>query len=349
VTVDARVAILDVMRGFAAAAVAWFHFTHAGGLLEDGWLKGSGSYGWLGVEVFFVISGFVLPYSLWKGRYRLGDDTATFLVKRLVRLEPPYLITLAITVGLLYGSAATPGFRGPPPNVSPAQLLLHVGYLNSYFGYPSLSPVFWTLAIELQFYLLLAFTYPLVSNQSRGATVLLPATLACLALALPHDLLVLQYLGLFGLGINAFRFYARLHGRLAFFAISGVLTAHSRCWSGFGHDYSIRPCPSFAGVCSIRGHVVFVLSPPCAHRRPCYKPWCSVRTHLPDTTVDAYTCFHRLKRRGFRFVSARRGARTALFGALPVRFPTLAAGYNVVPDLGDIAIASVHAAVCGRR
>ncbi len=251
-TVDARVAILDVMRGFAAAAVAWFHFTHAGGLLEDGWLKGSGSYGWLGVEVFFVISGFVLPYSLWKGRYRLGDDTATFLVKRLVRLEPPYLITLAITVGLLYGSAATPGFRGPPPNVSPAQLLLHVGYLNSYFGYPSLSPVFWTLAIELQFYLLLAFTYPLVSNQSRGATVLLPATLACLALALPHDLLVLQYLGLFGLGINAFRFYARLHGRLAFFAISGVLTAVSAV--------ALSPLIAGVGVASAMT-IVFVPAP----------------------------------------------------------------------------------------
>jgi peptidoglycan/LPS O-acetylase OafA/YrhL len=220
---DDRVEILATMRGLAAAAVAWFHFTNGGGLLSEGWLKASGAYGWLGVEVFFVVSGFVLPYSLWRGGYRVPRDAGTFALKRLIRLEPPYLVTLALTIALLYASAATPSFKGAPPNVSAPQVILHVGYLNGYFGYPSLSPVFWTLAIEFQFYMLIAFAHPLLAG-GRHVAALSLAALAVLALALPHDRFVFQYLGLFGLGTAAFRFYAGLDGRLVLFATAVALT-----------------------------------------------------------------------------------------------------------------------------
>lgn len=220
---DGRVEILVIMRGVAAAAVAWFHFTNGASLLSQGWLKASGTYGWLGVEVFFVVSGFVLPYSLWRGGYQLHRDAGTFVLKRLIRLEPPYLVTLALTIALLYASAATPGFKGGQPNVTPAQLLLHVGYLNDYFGYPSLSPVFWTLAIEFQFYLLVAVAYPLLVGGGRVAGLSLGAV-GALAIGLPHDRFIFQYLGLFGLGIAAFRFYAGLNGRSAFFTIAAGLT-----------------------------------------------------------------------------------------------------------------------------
>ena len=54
------------LRGVAAFAVAWFHFTNGQPtfLPQDSLLKVSGAYGYLGVAVFFVISGFVIPYSL---------------------------------------------------------------------------------------------------------------------------------------------------------------------------------------------------------------------------------------------------------------------------------------------
>lgn len=222
---DSRVEVLETMRGLASAAVAWFHFTNGGALLADGWLKTSGAYGWLGVEVFFVISGFVLPFSLRRGGYCLRRDAGTFLLKRLVRLEPPYLVTLGLTVGLLYVGAAVPGFQGSPPNVTPTQLLLHVGYLNGYLGYPSLSPVFWTLAIEFQFYLLVAVAYPLLASGHRVVAAGSLAVLGTLALAMPHERFVFAYLGLFGLGIAAFRLYAGLNDRLVFFAVAAGLTA----------------------------------------------------------------------------------------------------------------------------
>lgn len=63
---------IDALRGLASLAVAWFHFTKngptdvevAGAIVE--FITRSGAKGWLGVEVFFVISGFILPYTMHK-------------------------------------------------------------------------------------------------------------------------------------------------------------------------------------------------------------------------------------------------------------------------------------------
>src|ERR1035441_2897196 len=68
----------------------WYHCTVGSGVIHDGWLYRSGKYGWLGVEIFFVISGFIIPYSLYKAGYRVSDFTR-FLLKRIARLDPPYL------------------------------------------------------------------------------------------------------------------------------------------------------------------------------------------------------------------------------------------------------------------
>src|ERR1700750_1066981 len=72
-----RIHVLDTLRGVASLAVCWFHLTSFKYNTPDGTayplLKGTGRYGWLGVEVFFVISGFVLPYSLHRAGYRLRD------------------------------------------------------------------------------------------------------------------------------------------------------------------------------------------------------------------------------------------------------------------------------------
>jgi hypothetical protein len=53
-----RIETVDALRGVAALSVAWYHFTHGNlTFLRDGRLKSSGAYGWLGLEMFFVLSG----------------------------------------------------------------------------------------------------------------------------------------------------------------------------------------------------------------------------------------------------------------------------------------------------
>ena len=53
--------------------------------------------GFIGVDVFFVISGFVIPLSLQGRDYRIADFPR-FMIRRLVRLEPPYLVSIALTI-----------------------------------------------------------------------------------------------------------------------------------------------------------------------------------------------------------------------------------------------------------
>jgi hypothetical protein len=57
-----RVLSVEGLRGIASLSVAWFHLTNT---YQWGIVRASGSWCWLGVEAFFVIFGFVIPYALW--------------------------------------------------------------------------------------------------------------------------------------------------------------------------------------------------------------------------------------------------------------------------------------------
>jgi peptidoglycan/LPS O-acetylase OafA/YrhL len=161
---------LDFLRGLASLAVCWFHLTrfHYNSPDQRGFavVRQTGDYGWLGVEVFFVISGFVIPYSLYRARYRIRDFF-TYLARRIVRLDPPYLAAIAVILVLAYVSGLKSG-RPVVIEVYPvgwARVLLHLGYLNIFTSdtrYAWLNPSFWTLAIEMQFYLLMGLVFPLV-------------------------------------------------------------------------------------------------------------------------------------------------------------------------------------------
>src|ERR1700704_4918895 len=83
---------LDGLRGLAAFSVCWYHLT--GFSFFDPWLRASGIHGSLGVEVFFVISGFIIPFALYRGKYRVRNF-GRFLAKRVTRLDPPYFATIA--------------------------------------------------------------------------------------------------------------------------------------------------------------------------------------------------------------------------------------------------------------
>src|SRR5579862_7379467 len=111
-----RLHTVHTLRGLAALGVVWYHFAYLSGLKT--WLGLTGKYGNLGVPVLFVISGFILPYSLWQGHYRLSDF-GRFVAKRVIRLDPPYLVAiiLAVIVGYATGVSSYPG--GGPFAVTP--------------------------------------------------------------------------------------------------------------------------------------------------------------------------------------------------------------------------------------
>lgn len=100
------------------------------------------AYGWIGVEIFFVISGFVICMSCW------GRTPRQFFVSRVIRLYPAYWFAVLFTTGVL---AAVPGVW---ERLRVRDVLLNLTMLQSGSGVRNVDGVYWTLWSELRFYLL---------------------------------------------------------------------------------------------------------------------------------------------------------------------------------------------------
>jgi peptidoglycan/LPS O-acetylase OafA/YrhL len=134
--------------------------------------------GWLGVHLFFVLSGFLVSGLLFREHQETGKlDIGRFLVRRAFKIYPSFWLLLAVTIPLAYLSPVPP---------TPSQLASELLFLQSYV--PSYWMHTWSLAVEEHFYLLLAGSLMLVLRLRRSTTpfALIPvATLAigiaCLA------------------------------------------------------------------------------------------------------------------------------------------------------------------------
>ncbi len=191
-------AFLDGIRGWAALAVLLYHLRIDRpekdlvlSRIPD-WVLDALGAGNLGVAVFFVLSGLVIAYSLranletsqsetvdFENRSNTeGDrpafDAVNFITRRIVRLTPPY--HAAIVVALLFAlGAALEGGHDYLPGGAPfgtVRLFTHLIYAQELFGFVNFNDVFWTLSIELQFYLVFA---ALVFAQDRLGRVRRPA------------------------------------------------------------------------------------------------------------------------------------------------------------------------------
>jgi len=185
---------IDILRGLAALSVCIFHFTGSTDLANT--VASWGKYGHLGVEIFFVISGFIIPYSMQKSNYKLSSFFR-FIVKRMARINPPYIVIILATLLYIYCTR-----RAFMPTLD--SILPHFIYMQTFLGYESLSPVFWTLVIEFQFYIFIGLFFYLISNQS---IILFAAFIELLLLAFLcyHGGNLLGYLSFFILGILLFR------------------------------------------------------------------------------------------------------------------------------------------------
>ena len=211
---EKRLEIVDALRGLAALSVAWFHLTNQT-------FPQAGSLGWLGVDVFFVISGFVVPLSLFGKDYRVSGFWR-FLARRLVRLEPPYIVSIAIVLVLAWASALAPGFRGQPIDYTPTQVASHLLYLAPLFDQSWIQPVYWSLAYELVFYICVGLLFPLLIHRP----IFWVAPVALLGL-LPHFLLTQAFTPLvleFTIGFAAMRYFVR-RDSLAIFLVTLIILA----------------------------------------------------------------------------------------------------------------------------
>ncbi len=197
-----------MLRGLASLSVAWFHFTHGNpGFLPYGWLKSTGDWGWLGVEVFFVISGFIIPYSLWKNNFIFKNHWHKFILKRIARIDPPYFISMILSFSLWYLSTFIPGFQGTSVVIDWAQITAHFGYLIDFLGMNWIQPIYWSLAIEFQYYLFICLIIPFLLNKNKWVVRLSLILLLASPFIFDSRIVVFYWMGLFVLGISAFLYF----------------------------------------------------------------------------------------------------------------------------------------------
>jgi len=195
---------IDALRGIAALSVCWFHYTNAQFTEQFGAYQASGRYGWLGVQIFFVISGFIIPFSLFRAGYRV-KGFFRFMLKRIARLDPPYLTSIVIVVSGLWLFSLQPGH--PPYQIPWDQVLAHLGYINAFLGMPWLQMPYWSLAIEFQYYIFVGLCFPILAMRKRMAPAVIIALFAALTtVASGNRALLPHYLPLFVVGILAFRY-----------------------------------------------------------------------------------------------------------------------------------------------
>lgn len=153
-----RLDYLDVLRGLAAISVSvqhifgyLYHEAHNDQLIPLIAFLTTGMLDWgrFGVVLFFLISGFIIPKSL-----RANSPLKTFLIGRFFRLYPAYWITLLI----IYISAS---YLDPLAGFTANQFVANLTMTPKLFHQNYMSGVFWTLFIEILFYLCCVFLFKL--------------------------------------------------------------------------------------------------------------------------------------------------------------------------------------------
>lgn len=149
--------VLTSLRGWAATAVCLYHFVWGTvDYIQAPLVRAFAYWGQYGVTVFFSISALVLSLSLVRRDYRLSQ-WRSFMKRRLWRLEPMYLVSLVLVLGVLWAKAS---YHHQCFIVSSWNLLLHVGYWVPFAENETwLNPVYWSLAVEFQYYLLLSIVF----------------------------------------------------------------------------------------------------------------------------------------------------------------------------------------------
>jgi peptidoglycan/LPS O-acetylase OafA/YrhL len=148
---------IDLLRFLAALAVVLYHYTYRGyaadnyspiPFLELGRFT---KYGHLGVELFFIVSGYVVLLSVQ------GKTLRQFFLSRITRLYPAFwaACTLTFLVKCIWGTTAADAAMSPLLQAGVKQYVYNMTMLHEFFGIGAIDGAYWSLTIEITFYFLI--------------------------------------------------------------------------------------------------------------------------------------------------------------------------------------------------
>jgi peptidoglycan/LPS O-acetylase OafA/YrhL len=175
------------LRGIAAAAVLAFHGVYLYSLTDPAWRPGLVedilARGWVGVDLFFVLSAFLLGSALIFDQERTGGRgiLRRFMVSRWLRILPAFALSipLALMLAPMVSGAWVPA----------ADLFAHLLFIHNLDGstFFSINPVYWTLAVEFQACLILPFIVAQVRKKGWTVFVLAAVVLTVFWRAATND------------------------------------------------------------------------------------------------------------------------------------------------------------------
>ncbi|WP_435637951.1 acyltransferase family protein [Carnimonas bestiolae] len=156
---------VQALRAAAAWLVVFHHFMQVffnfNAHTVTGYLLST--RGQVGVDVFFIVSGFVIYLSSANKR----PNSPRFMLERVVRIAPAYWLFTLLTAAIIYYNASVM----PPYGLDAGALLKSLLFIPTqnpaHFGYYPILPVGWTLNFEMMFYLLFALSL-LAGKKYRG-------------------------------------------------------------------------------------------------------------------------------------------------------------------------------------
>jgi peptidoglycan/LPS O-acetylase OafA/YrhL len=193
--------IIDMLRFFAAFIVVLFHLNLFVPYV-DNWYRNLVKYGWLGVPVFFVISGYCIMLSA-----STSSGSLNFLTKRFFRIYPAYWLSLVIVLGAALFQKT---YTGTNSVANIPVTVPHIIANITLFTWPVSNIkisnfVYWTLTCEVIFYLIIGITQLFKSTYLKQA-FLVAISLISLLLPYQHEgyLFFFDEWPSFGLGISLY-------------------------------------------------------------------------------------------------------------------------------------------------
>jgi peptidoglycan/LPS O-acetylase OafA/YrhL len=193
-----RLEDLDALRGIAVVFVVLYHYffryneIYGHQDINTGWAE----YGYLGVQLFFIISGFVIFYSI-----QAVSNKKTFWYARLSRLYPSFIFSVWLTF-IVVSILTLPGRE-----IEFTQALGNILLIHEYFSIKHVDKVYWSLTLEMTFYFWIALR--IGKSQLKNQQLVLAVSILMLAVSLIQPevsrkiekLFLLEYANLFLAGI----------------------------------------------------------------------------------------------------------------------------------------------------
>ena len=228
---------LDLLRFLAAMAVVFFHYAFRGYAKGDmsempyPLLAEPAKYGYLGVELFFMISGFVILMTA------SSNNLKAFFISRVVRLCPAFWVccTLTFLITLAIGQ--------PRYSATVYQYLINMTFLSDLTGVLPIDGVYWSLFVEIQFYLMISIVLGLRKIEKIETCLVLwlmiSATAEILGFEKLRSILITDYAAYFTAGATFYLVWAKGFTKTRVALLAGALAL--ACYTAIAWAQLLEP------------------------------------------------------------------------------------------------------------